>query len=188
MSSTTEDALERDAGPLDEAAVRTAFKDAVAADGLTVATAAKETGIPYGTFTSWLGGTYAGRTERIARAAQSWLTGRAARAKAKTVLPTEPPFVLTPTASRIWELLEFSQTMPTIGVVIGNGGVGKTLALRGYRDRYPQTVWMPTMQPCDARVFPAMARIAAALNVCRMAACRRSRIASCGSWKPRAGC
>jgi hypothetical protein len=165
MSSTTEDRLEGEAGPLDEGAVRAAFKAAVLEDGLSTATAAKEAGIPYGTFSSWVGGTYGGRTERIARAAQSWLTGRAARAKAKTALPSEPPFALTQTASRIWEVLEFAQTMPTIGVVIGNAGVGKTIALKGYRDRHPNTVWIATMQPCDARPYPALQRIAGALNV-----------------------
>ncbi len=165
MSSTTEELLDRDSAPLDEDAVRGAIKDAMQADGLPATTVAKEAGVAYGTFSAWLGGTYAGRTERVARAAQSWLTGREARARAKMVLPTEPPFVLTPTASRIWEVLEFAQTMPTIGVVLGNAGVGKTVALKGYRDRYPQTVWMPTMQPCDKRVYPALSRIAGALGV-----------------------
>ena len=140
MGSTTEDLLDRAAPDLDEAAVRAEFDAAMAADGRLLPKIAPEVGIPYGTLSSWKGGTYKGDNQRIARAVNAWLISREARARARAVLPHEPPFVMTQTASRIWEVLEFAKTTPTIGVIVGNAGVGKTLALKGYTGRYPQNV------------------------------------------------
>lgn len=168
MSSTAEDLLDRALPDLDEAAVRKEFLEAVGQDGRPLARIAPETGIAYQTLAAWRQGSYAGNTARVAHAVQAWLNGREARARAKAALPNnEPQFVMTRTASRIWEILEFCQATPTIGVVIGNAGVGKTQALRGYQKQYPQTTWIATMMPCHASIYASLCEIARSLGLFR---------------------
>jgi len=165
MSSTTEDLLDRAAPDLDEAAVRTEFDAAVKVDGRALTRIAPEVGIAYQTLSAWRGGSYSGDNQRITRAANAWLISREARARAKATLPTEPLFQMTKTASRIWEILDLAKAMPTIGMVVGGSGVGKTKALAAYTDLYPQTTWLVTMTPCHARIFSVLAEIAGVMKL-----------------------
>jgi DNA transposition AAA+ family ATPase len=164
MSSTLERSLETAPPELDETAVRAALEEALAADKRPLAQVAPEIGIPYGTVSAWRGGKYNGDTSRVATAVQAWLTSRDARANARATLPVEPGFVMTQTASQIWELCEFAMTTPAIGVVIGGAGVGKTSGLEAYRDRLPQTVWIATLQPCHNTLAAVLREVAFAVN------------------------
>lgn len=167
MSSTVEASLEEATTELDEAAVRAAFDAAVKQDGRALARIAPEVGIPYGTLSAWRGGTYEGNNNRIAVAAQAWLLKRTARARAKTMLPVEPGFVMTKTASQIWDLLEFVQSVPTMGTVVGDAGIGKTMAFRAYKQQLGATVWIATMQPCHRTIAAVLQEIQSVLGIAR---------------------
>jgi DNA transposition AAA+ family ATPase len=167
MSSTVEDALEDGPQELDETAVRAAFDAATKQDGRPLARLAPEVGIAYGTLSAWRGGTYLGDNRRVTIAAQAWLLQRVARARQKTLLPAEPGFIMTKTAGQIWELLEFAQSVPTLGLVVGGAGVGKTTAFKGYRAQLPNTVWIATMQPCHRTIAASLHEIQATLGMSR---------------------
>lgn len=166
MGSTIEEMRQTEPqDTLDEAAIRAALEAALAEDGRPLSRVAPEIGVPYGTVSSWRGGTYAGNTKKVAIAVQAWLHSRTARARARAVLPAEPQFVMTRTASRIWDLLEFAQTTPTIGVVVGGAGVGKTRAFVAYQRQLPNTVWIATMQPLHTSMHAMLREITAALDL-----------------------
>ncbi len=171
MGSTIEEAVERDDGAvLDHEALRRQVDQALTEDARTgeaklpLAQAAPEVGIPYGTLSAWYGGSYKGNNDRVAGAVRAWLLTRQARKRAAVEMPTAPAFVRTPTASRIWDLLEHCQTLPDIGVIAGGAGIGKTTALLGYRNA-ASNVWIATMSPVYGTPAAALDRILTALGM-----------------------
>lgn len=144
--------------PDDQDALREQVRAVLATAKLTQATAAREAGIAYTTFSAWLGGTYAGNNEKVAADVQRWLSSRAARAQTAANLPARPGFVATETAARIWPVLQYAQTSPDISVIVGAAGVGKTTALRQYQS-VTSNVWVATMTPSTAGVSTMLAEI-----------------------------
>lgn len=132
------------AGP--HAALREEVRAVMARDDLSQRDVADESGVPYGTLTPWMGGTYQGRGDRIAAEVQKWLDTRRARARTVAALPPAPPFVLTQTANDIHAILSFSQVAPDFGVIVGGAGIGKTSAIEEYARR-ASNVWVVTGEP-----------------------------------------
>lgn len=165
MGNTMEQLRESAPHEINEADIRAELELALKEEARPLTRIAPEVGIAYGTLTSWKGGTYAGNGQRIAVAVQAWLNSRIARARAKAALPAEPDFILTRTASRIWDVCEFAQTTPTIGVVVGGSGVGKSIAFQSYRKQLPNTVWIATMEPYHTTIFNMLREIAGALDL-----------------------
>lgn len=116
-------------------------------NGRPMTLVATEAGVAYGTFTSWMGGTYAGNTSRIAAAAQRWIDGQATKSQARASMPKAPGFVETPTARAFLSVLEFAQYTPALVMVAGDAGVGKTTALRRHQATSPN-VFILTGEPC----------------------------------------
>ena len=125
---------------------------------------ATESGIAYGTFTNWLGGTYSGRVDKIDEQVHQWLTARAERAAATAALPTAPAYVPTPTADQITAMLTYAQSAPDIVVVAGGAGIGKTETAREYRRTRPN-VFLATMRPTTSSVHTMLAEIAETLGI-----------------------
>jgi DNA transposition AAA+ family ATPase len=108
---------------------------------------AQETGIAYGTFSSWIGGTYAGNTSRIAAAGQRWIDAQATKSQTRAAMPKAPEFVETPTARAIISVLEFAQFTPDLVMIAGGAGVGKTTAVERHLATNPN-VFVLTGEPC----------------------------------------
>jgi len=106
----------------------------------------RQVGIPYGTFSSWMGGTYKGRNAHLAEQTLHWLNGLEAQDRTRALAPRAPAFVATPTAEAILATLEHAQHMPEMVVVTGAPGVGKTSTARWYAAR-SANVWMVTAEP-----------------------------------------
>lgn len=136
--------------PDEQEGIRASVRQVMAEAGLSQADVARDSGIPYGTFTSWLGGTYKGNNERIAASVRVWLDARKTRARTQATLPTAPGFQPLPTAQRIIDVLTFAQVGPDFAVVAGGAGIGKTTAAEHYRENNPN-VWMMTVEPCTCR-------------------------------------
>lgn len=128
-------------------------------DGLKQTEIAKESGIAYGTFTPWLGGTYPGDNNRIARIVANWLETRRERKRTRAILPESPSFVLTETAQNIFNILSFAQTAPDFGVVVGAPGIGKTKTILEYQRRSPN-VFLVTGEPTLSSPHNLLAAIA----------------------------
>ena len=96
MSDQIVDADEMDA-------LRQHIRTKMAERSLAMTDVARQTGIPYGTFSSWMGNTYRGRQNPIAEQARHWLAGLEAadrtRALARQWLP---PILPAPRAGWTW--------------------------------------------------------------------------------------
>ncbi|NIX75415.1 AAA family ATPase [Microvirga terricola] len=143
-------------------------------EGLKLSVIAPETGIPYGTFTSWLNGTYAGDNDRIATAVEKWLQARNERAQTSAILPTEPGFQTTPTAEKILALLSFCHHAPDFGVISGGAGIGKTTTIESYRQRAPN-VFVVTAEPVAKSSHALLMDLAEAIGVVERSPVRLSR-------------
>lgn len=126
--------------------LRLKVREIIAAEGMKQTQIAAETGIPYGTFTAWLGGTYKGVTEDKAASVSRWLSSRAEKAALAQQMPSAPTFQPTKSAERFIALMQYCQNAPDLGVIAGGAGIGKTTAIAEYRRRAPN-VFMITAQP-----------------------------------------
>jgi DNA transposition AAA+ family ATPase len=122
--------------PEEVEATRLRVLDVLRTEGLTQRNAANESGIPYGSLTPFLGGTYAGDESRISEKAERWLTARARREAKRPRLAIQS-FVETPTSSMVNDALGHAQDVPDIVVITGPPGTGKTSALCEYSRRNP---------------------------------------------------
>lgn len=128
-------------------ALRAEVKRLQAVRRCAMADIAKEVGIPNGTFSQWVAGTYAGRNERIGEAVRKWLGSVEAAAQSRAVLPDAPGFLMTPGAEMFFAAFEHAQHAPDIAVVSGGAGVGKTSSIVAYRAK-ASNVWVLTGEPC----------------------------------------
>lgn len=123
-----------------------------------------EAGIAYGTFTSWLGKTYAGHNDKIAEKVEIWLASRTEKKLALSRVPQAPSFQATPTAQRIMDALAFAQIMPDIAIIAGGAGIGKTTAAEEYQGKHPN-VWMTTMDPSTSSASAMMRELCETLAI-----------------------
>lgn len=154
--------------------IRTKVRTVMEADGLSQKAISTEAGIAYGTFTGWLAGTYAGNNDKVAGDVQIWLAARVERKRQVAQIPEAPGFQATPTATMILGMLGYAQTFKGIVVVAGASGIGKTMTAEYYQATNP-SVWLATMEPCTATVYPMLAEVAEAVGVTESVATRLSR-------------
>ena len=149
---------------LDEAVIRDAVRAIKDREGLSWQKVADECGVPHGTLTPFMGGTYAGKTDRVAADLKRWLDTRQERARTATILPPVPEFMMTPTAEDIFAALSFAQAANDFTVLIGAPGIGKTTALNAYRKR-ASNVWMITADRQTKTAASLLAVLADAIGV-----------------------
>lgn len=140
-------------------------------DGMSFAAQAKEAGIKYGSFTNWVGGTYAGDTQRIAAQVSQWLAARAERKLVSDRVRAAPDFVETPTARDIIAQLTYAQATPDIMVVVGVPGIGKTKAAAQYQKTNPN-VFMLTARDTMRSAFALLEELACVVDVAERRATR----------------
>lgn len=155
-------------------AIRDRVRQIMAADGLNQADVARASGIKYGTFTGWLGGSYQGRNDKIASDVQIWLDSREDQKRVRAVVPEKPEFLPTQTATAILDTLRFAHIIPDIAVVAGGAGLGKTYAVSEYA-RVNPNVWIATMQPSTSGVYPMLIEIAESMGVTERVLVKLSR-------------
>lgn len=137
----------------------------IGTQGLTQAQVAKETGIAGSTLSQVLSASYKGNVNDMAQRLVRWLQQRGRQQKAATVIPTIADFIETPTAIEITEVLDYAQLFGDIGVVYSGAGLGKTSAVRAYRKRNPERVWVVTCSPDCASVGVFLEEVAMAVGI-----------------------
>ena len=150
--------------PEEEEAARAEVRAVMAADKLTMRQVGDAIGLAYGTFSSWMGGTYNGRTDRVAADARRGLEAIRAKARTRALAPRAPAFVATPTAELLSGLLMHAQHMGEFGVAVGGPGIGKTTTAREYRARNPNA-WLLTAEPVHSTPRALLDDLAEALGV-----------------------
>jgi hypothetical protein len=141
---------------------------------LSLAAAAKASGIASSTLSAWLSGKYAGDNDRVAADVRRWLDSKRAGARARAVLPPALPFVLTRSAEMFQDVLAHAQYVVDLVVICGGAGVGKTTAARRYAVDNPN-VWLLTAEPTISSPHAMLEYLAAVLNVQERAANKRSQ-------------
>ena len=135
MSSTMEDHLDQISDTVNIVETRSKFSVILAEEravGRSLAKMAPEVGIPYSTLAAFANGKYDGDNVGVALKIERWLVTRLAQAKNKSTVRRGPGFMRTKTASRIFEVLEYTQMTPDMSVISGIPGVGKTTAINAY--------------------------------------------------------
>lgn len=160
--------------PEEMAEIRDRVRAVMAAEGLSQADVARQSGVAYGTLTGWLAGTYAGNNDRVAGDIQIWLAARVEQRRAATAVPRPPGFHRTPSAEAFLETLRFAQVIPEISVIAGGAGIGKTTACRHYAETTPN-VWLATMQPNTANIHAMLTEIAEVMGVVEKSPTRLAR-------------
>ena len=150
----------------EQEAIRARIREAMKAEGLSMTDVARGAAIPYGTFSSWMGGTYQGRNERIGAQAKLWLEARVVQQETRALAPTAPGFQMTPSAKAFLDVFAHAQHMVDLAVITGGPGVGKTMAAQAYRARTPN-VWLMTAEPCFATPRMLLDDVAETLGVPR---------------------
>jgi hypothetical protein len=160
MSQTTED---EKLSPAEQDAVRDEVERLARAEDLTRRIIADESGIPYGTLTPFLGGTYAGDGSRVAAKLKRWMANRAKAVQVRGATPAPPRFVATPTARAVMDVLAHAQHMPDMVVVTGAPGTGKSSAACEYTRSNPN-VWKLVAEPSISTTRALLSAIAVLLG------------------------
>lgn len=128
------------------AEIREMVRAVIVTEELRATEIARESGVPYGTLSTWLTAKYLGRSDYIAARMLRWLETREVRKQITAQAPEAPRFVMTPTAGAVYSLLQHAQHMPDIATFVGAPGIGKTSAACHYTANNPN-VWKITADP-----------------------------------------
>ena len=124
------------------------LKQHIADTGLSQGKAGAQLGYSATAINQYLKGNYKGATDSIDKAVVELVERH--RSKAKDV---STDFVATPTAKRILEICGLAHDMSDIYLVIGEAGLGKTMALKEYAARKSNVVMMEVDPTFTAKVM-----------------------------------
>lgn len=146
----------------EQAALRQQLLDVISADRMTKKAMADQVGVPYGTFSSWLGGTYQADGSNVAEKARNWLDARPEKERFRAIRPSTR-FVMTPTAEAVHQRLFYAQNLPDIVPIVGEPGLGKTEAVRDYAQREAHA-YVITAEPAMNKISVMLSAIAMTLG------------------------
>lgn len=135
--------------PDDAAQTARLVKSTMEAGGVSLTATARELGVSPAALSRWLRGKYAGDVGALDERARRWMASRAVKAERAAVMVQAPEWVDTPTALSVMSSLMLAHYTPTMAVVYGGAGMGKTAACRRYRDTN-NNVFLVTMNPAVA--------------------------------------
>lgn len=113
---------------IDLSVVRDQLRQHIEETGKSQSDIAKSIGRSEAAFSQFLNGTYSGNMNDIATRVVNYLN----RQEKRLAAPKEPEFVQTSIAGEVLTVADFTHTHRTIGLIYGDAGVGKTLALQQY--------------------------------------------------------
>lgn len=124
---------------------------------------AREADVSGATLSQFLGGTYAGSVQNVARKLQTWLQALDDR-KTAGKLPEGPEWVPTPTSEKILAGLRYAQMANDLVLIIGGAGLGKSKTIQRYGKIAPN-VWHVELTPATGSVMSCLQEIAIALGL-----------------------
>ena len=124
------------------------LKDYMQETGISQNKVAPQIGISPAVVSQYLQGKYTGNVENVDKAVSQLVERH--RSKAKDV---KTQFILTPTAKRIVEICGLAHAMSDIYIVIGEAGLGKTMALKHYTQSNENVLMLEVDPTFSAKVL-----------------------------------
>jgi DNA transposition AAA+ family ATPase len=107
-------------------------------------------GVANSTLSLWATGKYTGDNQSIAAKVDQWFRAEEVQLQLLDERPSVPDFQMTKTASQIHSILSFARLGKWVAI-IGNPGVGKTIAIQRYAAMTPN-IWIATVSPASKTV------------------------------------
>lgn len=158
------DVVRTEVATLDTAEIRRQLVETCQRLKISQADAARRAGLKSSTLNLWVNDRYTGDNARLTAEVDRWLRSLSERAELRQSLIAKPDFLRTPTANRIWSMLEQAQFAPDIVVAAGVPGIGKTMTAGAYRAANPN-VWIATMDPGTRSAHAVLSEIATVMGV-----------------------
>jgi len=114
---------------------REALREYMEKTGKAQSKIAKELDISSGTISMFLSGTYPS-PDRIIPKVESLL----ALYEEKVLAPKEPAYTETSVSKQVIQAITYCHLQGKIGVVYGDAGIGKTMAIRAYAAQHPESI------------------------------------------------
>lgn len=128
--------------------------------GKSQAKIAREMGVSEGVVSAFLSNTYKAMENIVPKVEQLLsITTK------KEVAPREPGFKRTSVSTTVLNLIAYCHVSGKIGLVYGDAGVGKTMAIREYKKQNPDTAVVITISPCFATMTGVNELLAEELHV-----------------------
>jgi DNA transposition AAA+ family ATPase len=118
--------------------IRDLLREHMSSTGKSQTEIAKAIGVSGATLSGFMRGSYPGDMHEIAGKITNYL----ARQEARSMVPQEPDFVETSIAAEVETVAEFAHNHNKIGLVYGDAGIGKTLALTQYAAAHPDVIFL----------------------------------------------
>lgn len=131
--------------------------------GLSLTALKSRMGYSQSAISLWINGTYKGDDDKMAEAMLQWLDGLEAAVGVQLQMGETPDFLETPTSRKFWALLTLAQRAPTMVVITGAPGLGKTMTSRAYA-KANRNVWHATMDPTSTSPSQVLLKIARAMG------------------------
>lgn len=135
--------------------LRDAIRTHIDVQGISIAKLATQSDLGDSTVSAWLSGKYKGNNENVEAALRKWLQADAMRQRQHSITPQTKKFIATPTSKKYLTVLEYAQSMPDVGIIVGAAGTGKTTSIKHYKSTYPN-VWVMTATPAIGTAPAAM--------------------------------
>ncbi|WDM66891.1 AAA family ATPase [Xanthomonas cucurbitae] len=129
----------------------------------TQARIGREADISSATLSQFLGGTYAGNVQNVARKLLNWTKALDERTSAGR-LPEGPEWVPTPTSEKILAGLRYAQMAGDVVLIVGGAGLGKSKTIQRYTKTAPN-VWHVELTPATGSVMSCLQEIAIVLGL-----------------------
>lgn len=156
--------LPTEISPQEMDGIREAIRNVIDKDtAYSQARVAKEADVSGSTLSQWLGGTYAGSQQAVAKKLRAWHRAYEERTR-DGGLPQPPAWADTPTSARIIGGLRYAQMAQDLVLILGGAGLGKTKTIERYRSMQPN-VWTVELTPATGSEIGVLEEIVIALGV-----------------------
>ena len=143
-----------------------ALKSAITRHLLTISQArlARESGLNGSAISTWINGKYKGDNAALESKLSAWIASQAQSADVSMrAKPDNAGWVETPTSKRIERAFVLARSLPSMAVVYGAPGVGKTSTIKHYARTTPN-VWTVTASPAVSSMAAILRLIGVAVN------------------------
>lgn len=130
--------------------LRQVVRDYATINNMTFSEIAIKAELGSSTMHAWVNNKYTGNNDNVETRVRRWIKAQKAFSRQREFVPNHGKFVVTSAAQKCLTVLEYAQSMPDIGVIVGEPGTGKTTTIRHYKANHPN-VWLLTASPSVAQ-------------------------------------